>query len=317
MSASSVSLESGEGKRWLSWRRRNRRVRVQRKGMMALLGESVAKAGRALRRPLRLAGQVLLLLVLLAGCAWSGRWAITHVINSPQFQLGSLEFQPTPHLGEPELLELAGVSIGDKLLGIDTDQVAARIATHPWVAKVRVSRRLPSVLVVELTERRAVALAELSGLYLVDDNGHPFKHATMAEADGLPVLTGIERSHYASLREVSEAAMREALAVLAQYRSKPNRPAVGEVNIDPGFGFSLFLDEGGAEIRLGRGNLGKKLAQLDQILDAALDRAGGASAIRIVHLDAPESGRVPVLFRATPPASPKPAQAGAARPAKS
>jgi cell division protein FtsQ len=239
------------------------------------------------------------------------------VVNSPQFQLGSLQFSATLHLGQPELLRLAGVAIGDRLLGIDTDQVAARIASHPWVASVRVSRRLPSALVIELTERRAVAVAALSGLYLVDESGHPFKRATTEEADGLPVLTGIGRSSYASMREASEAAMREAMEVLAEYRSKPERPAVGEVNIDPGFGFSLFLLDGGAEIRLGRGNFGKKLAQLDQILDAALDRAGGGSAVRIVHLDAPESGRVPVLFRALADAPSKPAQSGAARPAKS
>jgi hypothetical protein len=120
----------------------------------------------------------------------------------------------------------------------------------------------------------------------------------MDEADGLPVLTGIERGRYAEMREVSEAAFREALALLREYRDKPGRPAVGEISIDPGFGFSLLLFEGGAEIRLGRGNYGKKLAQLDQIFDAVMAKGtGGLSALRIVHLDLPESGRVPVLLR--------------------
>jgi hypothetical protein len=51
-------------------------------------------------------------------------------------------------------------------------------------------------------------------------------------------------------------------------------------------------------MRLGRGNYGKKLAQLDQIFEALRARGtGGLSALRIVHLDLPESGRVPVLLR--------------------
>jgi hypothetical protein len=120
----------------------------------------------------------------------------------------------------------------------------------------------------------------------------------MDEADGLPVITGIERERYAELREVSEAAFREALALLRTYRDKPGRPAVGEISIDPGFGFSLLLFETGSEIRLGRGSYGKKLAQLDQILEALGAKGmGGPSALRIVHLDLPESGRVPVLMR--------------------
>jgi hypothetical protein len=67
---------------------------------------------------------------------------------------------------------------------------------------------------------------------------------------------------------------------------------VGEVAIEPSFGFSLFLLEGGAEIRLGRGNYSKKLALFDQILESV-----GAKEIRIVHLDLPESGKIPVLLR--------------------
>ena len=297
-------------------RRSNRRAAVQRKSLLAALADGGAKIGRTVTRAARLAGKVILVLGLAAGCVWGGRWAIIHVVNSPQFQISSIRFSATPHLGQGELERLAGVKVGDKLLGIDTDQVAARIATHPWVASVRTSRQLPSSLVIDVTEKRAVAVAALSGLYLVDDLGRPFKRATMDEADGLPVLTGIERPRYVEMRDISEAAFREAMVVLGEYRSKAGRPTVGEVNIDPGFGFSLFLLAGGAEIRLGRGNLGKKLAQLDQIFDAVETNAGGLAAVRIVHLDLPESGRVPVLFRDGDKASVDSAKPTAAKLAK-
>jgi hypothetical protein len=114
----------------------------------------------------------------------------------------------------------------------------------------------------------------------------------MEEADGLPVLTGIDRVRYAEMHEVSEAAFRESLSVLRQYRERSTRPMIGEVAIDPSFGFSLFLLEGGTEIRLGRGNYSKKLALFDQILESVQ-----AKEIRIVHLDLPESGKIPVLLR--------------------
>jgi cell division septal protein FtsQ len=258
----------------------------------------------------RVAGRLLLLAGAIVAVSWGGRLGLLHVMNSPRFQLQAIEFAATPHLGQADVLALAGVALGDRLLGVDTDAVAARIASHPWVKTVRASRRLPSCLVIEVSERRAAAVAALSGLYLVDDSGRPFKRASMEEADGLAVLTGIERARYAGMREVSEAAFREALALLREYRSRPGRPAVSEISIDPGFGFSLLLYEGGAEIRLGRENYGKKLAQLDQIFEAVMAKGnGGLSALRIVHLDIPESGRVPVLLRsgADPMAPPKPA----------
>jgi cell division protein FtsQ len=298
-------------------KRRNRRVAIQRRSLTNALAGAGARVGRASLRFGRMAGKLVLLLSVIAACLWGGDWAIGHVVDSPRFQIRAIEFSPTPHLGQAEVLGLASVALGGKLLGVDTDAVAARIAMHPWAASVRASRRLPSSLVIEVTERHAVAVAALSGLYLVDESGRPFKRATMDEADGLPVLTGIDRGRYAQMRDVSEAAFREALAVLRQYQQRPGRPSVSEVSIDPGFGFSLFLLEGGAEIRLGQGNYTKKLAQLDQILEAVLAKdMGGLPSLRIVHLDLPESGRIPVLLRTASAESSTPPKAASAKIAK-
>ena len=276
----------------------NRRVSYQSRSAVAWAARVAPGVWRHGLRIGRAAGKLLLLACAVGAVVWGGQFGIRHVMDSPRFQLRAIDFQPTPHLGQSEALALAGVAVGDRLLGIDTDLVAARIASHPWVKTVRASRRLPSCLVIEVSERHAAAVAALSGLYLVDDSGRPFKHASMEEADGLAVLTGIERARYAQMPEVSEAAFREAIGVLREYRQRPGRPAVGEISIDPGFGFSLLLFEGGVEVRLGRGNYSKKLAQLDQIFEAVMAKGyGGLSALRIVHLDLPESGRVPVLLR--------------------
>jgi cell division septal protein FtsQ len=294
-------------------RRSNRRISVQSRSPLLWLGSVCATAWAGGARIGRLAGKVLLLALVVVVCGWGGKLGVRHVLDSPRFQLRAIEFAPTPHLSRTDVLALADVHLGDRLLSVDTDAVAERIAMHPWVKSARASRRLPGCLVVEVSERRAAAVVAMSGLYLVDDGGRPFKRATMEEADGLPVLTGIDRARYARMREVSEAAFREALALLGAYREKPGRPAVGEIDIEPGFGFSLLLFDGGTEIRLGQGNLGKKLAQLDQIFEAVRSKnMGGLSALRIVHLDLPESGRVPVLLRggaeasaASPSAGPK------------
>ena len=298
-------------------KRRNRRVAIQRRSLTNAVADAGARVGRASMRVVRVVSKLLLLVAVIVGCLYGGRWAIRHVVDSPRFQIQQIEVSPTPHLGQSEILDLASVEPGDKLLGVDTDAVAARIATHPWVASVRASRRLPSTLVIDVTERHAVATVALSGLYLIDESGRPFKRATMDEAEGLPVLTGIDRGRYAQMREVSEAAFREALAVLREYEQRPGRPTVGEVNIDPSFGFSLLLLDGGAEVRLGQGNYSKKLAQLDQILEAVRAKEmGGLSALRIVHLDLPESGRIPVLLRDIGADSSTPARAASAKVAK-
>jgi cell division protein FtsQ len=283
---------------WFGWRRRNRRAVVQRRSLLLVLGAALARVGRGAWVVGRVLGKIIAMVAVLGGAGWGGLWAIRHVVDSPRFQVKQIDISPAQHVRREELLALAAVALGDKLLTIDTDAVAARLATHPWVARAQVKRDLPSVLHIDLVERRAAAVASLgAGLYLVDENGRPFKRARMDEADGLPVLTGIGREPYAKLPEAAAAVFREAVAVLDEYRARPGRPALSEVSIDPRFGFALILLEGGAEIRLGRGEYGKKLAQLDQILEAVdKEHLGGPSAVRVVNLDL--GGRqVPVSLR--------------------
>jgi cell division protein FtsQ len=295
-------------RRGLLKRRRNRRSVVQRRSMLLVFSAGIVRLGRGTWRVAKLLGKIALVLAVLGGAGWGGRWAIRAIVNSPRFQVSGIEITAAQHVRREELLALAGVATGDRLLAIDTDAVAARLAQHPWIAAAKVSRRLPSVLHIELVERRAAAVASLGGLYLVDENGRPFKLGRMEEADGLPVLTGVDREQYAKLPEASAAAFREALSLIDAYRSRPGRPALSEVNIDPRTGFSLVLLEGGAEIRLGRGETSKKLARFDQILEA-VGNLGGLPAVRVVNLDL-AGGRVPVLLRgqdvdavATKPAS--------------
>ena len=241
---------------------------------------------------------------VLAGAAWAGQQAVRHVVASPRFALREVRINETTRLREEDVLAVAAVAPGDRLLSIDTDAVAARVASHPWVAAARVRRELPSVLAIDVTERSAAAVAVLGGLYLLDESGHPFKRATLEEADGLVSITGISRLQYSAFRDASAAAYREALAILDEYRSPDSskaRPPLSEIHIDPHYGFSLVLYDGGAEIRLGRGDYTDKLERLDRIL-AGLPALGahGPASLQVVHLDGPNRDRVPIRLATAP-----------------
>ncbi|HVR62442.1 MAG TPA: FtsQ-type POTRA domain-containing protein [Polyangia bacterium] len=281
-------------------RRRNRRLAVERPPFRA----RVREAARVVGRRLLILAKVVAGLAVVVGAGWGAAIAVRHVIDSPRFAVREIRVDATTHVSADEVMALAGVRAGARLLTIDTDAIAARVAAHPWIASARVRRELPSALVISLTERRAAAAALLGGVYLVDESGHPFKRATLDEADGLVVLTGIGRERYHTFRAASEAALREALGVLEVYRAEDPlvtarsggnpRPPLSEIHIDSRYGFSLFLLEGGGEVRLGRGATEDKLARLDEILEAA--GARGLGGLRVVHLDGPNRDRVPVRW---------------------
>jgi cell division protein FtsQ len=281
----------------------NRRVAVQRRAPLVAVADGFGAVGRGIAAVVRVLAKLLVLVGLLIALVGGGRLAIKHVVASPQFSLAQIQVTGTRRASEGEILAISGVAPGDRLLALDTDAIAAKIIEHPWVAEARVSRRLPAGLAIEVTERKAAAVVNLGALYLVDAAGRPFKRATPAEALGLPVVTGLERSQYVDHREPCEAAFREAVSIAAAWSSNPRRPRLSEVNVAPRHGFTVFLADGGAEIRLGRGQYDRKLARLDQILEAV--KASG-TGVRVVHLDGPTGSRVPVrlsLPGAGPPAA--------------
>jgi cell division protein FtsQ len=277
--------------RGLFKRRRNRRVQFAKPSV----AEFIEDGGRWLARKLVLVGKVLVVIAVVGLSLLAGRQVVRHVIASPRFAVQELRVSATTHMTAEEIEELAGVAVGDQLLTVDPDRVAARLAAHPWIATARVRRELPSVLSIEVTERRAVASALMGALYLLDDSGRPFKRATFEEADGLPAITGVTREQYAALRPASEAVFREALALLDAYG---DRPKLSEIHVDPRMGFSLVLLDGAGEIRLGRGGTEEKLARLDLILAALGPR--GPAALATVYLDGAVADRVTVSLAGPP-----------------
>jgi cell division protein FtsQ len=270
----------------------------------------VSAIGRGVLVVCRVVAKVLVVAGLLSALIVGGRLGVRHVMASPRFALREVAVTPTTRITRDEILALAAVNEGDRLLALDTDVIAGRVAEHPWIAEARVRRELPSGLRIDVVERRAAAVVALGALYLVDDAGRPFKRATMEEADGLPVITGIERALYVDERAAGEAAFREALALTALWRARAERPPLSEVNIEPRHGFTVFLLDGGAEVRLGRGDYERKLASLDRIVAAVKTSGAGVGAIRVVHLDGTNANHVPVRMSTDAPGLAPPGDRG-------
>ena len=296
-----ITVEHPPVRRRLFGRRSNRRITVARPSITALLAGPL----RAAARKLALIGKALLVVAFVVGAVYAGRQVVRHVIASPRFAVRGIQIGPSARVSDDEIRELSGVHLGDRLLAVDPDAVAARLATHPWILSARVRRELPSTLAIEVTERHALASALLGALYLLDGAGRPFKRATFAEADGLPVITGVTRDQYAAVRETSEAVFRQALALYAAYSDgHPERPKLSEVHVDTRSGFSLVLYEGSGEIRLGRGDFEAKLAEFDRIFAALGPRS--PAALQTIYLDGPLSDRVAIRMASAAPETPPP-----------
>jgi cell division protein FtsQ len=240
-----------------------------------------AEHRRRLGRLVSLFVPPLAVVLLLGGLGWLG-W--TRAVQGDLLRIGEVRFQGISRATAQELLELSPVQPGDHLLVADPALVEVALRRHPWVASVEVRRTLPPALEVKVTERRAAALVDLGGLYLVDSEGEVFKRALPGDGLDLPVITGIGRDDWVERRGEVEPLLTAALTLLDRWaeRGLDRRAPVSEIHISAEYGTTLWAGADGLEVRLGHGALPEKLERLERVLAAV---AAEGRRAEVLHLE--------------------------------
>ena len=125
------------------------------------------------QRRLRRITLVLLVVALLVGGAAASR--------SPLLDVDRVTVDGGEHTTAEEIRREAAVELGVPLVSVDVDAVRERVERLPWVDRAAVSRRWPSTVNVQVTERVAAALVPVTG-----------SHAALVDAEGR--VLSIERT---------------------------------------------------------------------------------------------------------------------------
>lgn len=119
-----------------------------------------------MRRELR----VILVTVALAGL-WTGGTRVAEAVSALEtFRVTNVEIMGLESVDRGELLALMDVT-GESNVWEDLGTWEDRLESHPLLKDARVHRRIPGTLVVDVVERRAVALAPTPILEPVDGDG--------------------------------------------------------------------------------------------------------------------------------------------------
>ncbi len=253
--------------------------------------------GRALRRSVpALVGAGVLAAV--GGTAWAGYRFVT---TSSRFAITTFEVNGNKVLSDEQIVAALPARVGDNVFATDLDQLVGDLRGNPWIASVEARRVLPHTIVVDVREHEATALVQLGGLYLVDEQGHPFKRAELGSEDGagLPIVTGLDRTTYVANPEATAGQIRSALGALEAWREGGDRPSIGEVHLDSHGALTLVTYEHAISIQLG--TIDNALPTRMHTFDATWAELSDSerTRTRAIHLDA-RSDQVTVAFTKAP-----------------
>lgn len=190
-------------------------------------------------------------------------------LSSPSFAIRDVQVETSRRMPDRELARRAGIQIGGSLLGLDLGEAERRLLEDPWVQKVRVTRKLPHTVRIELSEHEAVALCALDGqVFLVDAAGEPFKAWEERDEHDLPVVTGLTAEDLAKDRAGAVARLGVGLSVLDQYQRLPVSRVhrAQEVHLAADGSVILTVGTRGIALHLGHGPWPKKLLMVAEVL---------------------------------------------------
>lgn len=114
------------------------------------------------------------------------------LLESSFFEVKKITVIGNSQLTEQEIIQLSCFSKGDNIFKIDTEDAIKNIELAPLVKGVRIKRKLPSTIEINIDERRAAGLLATGGGFLVvDDEGIYLRVGKIGSAE-VPVITGLE-----------------------------------------------------------------------------------------------------------------------------
>ncbi|MCX7919097.1 MAG: FtsQ-type POTRA domain-containing protein [bacterium] len=236
---------------------------------------------------------LLMLIVILVGIQLT-----MFVFWSNYFSLRKVEISTTKQINRTEILNLADVQLQKNLVTLPTRNIIKRVMVHPWVKEVRIQKRFPATIRIDVVERSPIAVVCGKEMYGVDAEGYLLPGIYPESLQELPIVTVPENVLVEHPTRINSDGMRNVLTVITYL--KENAPwflkEISEFNITAPDNLLLYTLHEGTEIRLGKENFEERLNKLlhiwqiikqqqleEEYIDLRFDKQGIVTKPKIVN----------------------------------
>lgn len=204
-------------------------------------------------------------------------------------QISEIKFKGASEETVNRLQHLLTIKVGDPFWEIPIAKEAEILSQDPWVKKVDFNRQLPNILIINVVERKPLAvLGTKKGRFkFVDSSNKIIDRARPGQIGGYPILMGRNLIRDMEKRE-------KALNLVKSLPSKGvlSRLDVSEIYFKKNHGFQIVLGKTRSTINIGKNNLALHLDRSRRVAEYLKKHEINAS-----HIDADYAKKVLVKVR--------------------
>ncbi|MBU5482983.1 FtsQ-type POTRA domain-containing protein [Clostridium sp. MSJ-11] len=94
---------------------------------------------------------------------------ITLCLKHPFFNVKNIEIQGNKNISPEIIKELSNIQVGNNIFYLNMDKAKEDIKNNPYIMEVKIARKLPSTVVIQINEREAVFYGKTSDGYVIID----------------------------------------------------------------------------------------------------------------------------------------------------
>lgn len=168
---------------------------------------------------------------------------LVSLVNSNYFQLEDIEIKGNKLLSDEDIITYCDLE-DINIFNIDRRKLANKLIELPQIKGVVVTRDLPKRLIIEVNERRPIAIIGIQSSYqIIDSEGQIIATTKNLAYWNLPLVTGVEVINEGDQLEINSQ-IKKAISYLGLL-SDQVLGEISELNITKEDGIQLFLVDGG------------------------------------------------------------------------
>lgn len=118
-------------------------------------------------------------------------------LQSPLSNIQEIEVSGNELISDAEIIERSQLTTEDNIWNVSLKNVSAKIAEHPLIEKVEVSRKLPQTIKISILEQKVVGYVEKDAtLYPLAADGVMIPYADLVVYGSAPILTNFSEEEF-------------------------------------------------------------------------------------------------------------------------
>ena len=224
-----------------------------------------------------------ILIALFSAVLWLvGRPVVRTIASHPVFNVRYVVVEGAEYINEEEIINTAAIEMEANIYDIDIAQISQSLEQAYAAENFTIYRRLPNTIVIDITERKPVALLNTDSIVGVDENGVPLPHIGADLVESLPIITGIK-----SVSSLADSTVKARLTAGLSMLNNISEDApsvykrISEVNVTETASMGISLVDNGIEVIIGDKDWKRKIPALAKIINEVTRRDDSIKAVDI------------------------------------